>query len=268
MPFNALFRLLTTVCTVLFLIGFQFAASGSEASFQEGIAFFQKGEFKQAHASFAEALKNDPQNPILLHNLAMTVQNEGQLGMALALWRKALAIQPSFSPAKSAIAWAESQLAHKEIPHDVTFWQSLRKNLLIDYTLNEFLGLSAVLLLMTGWLTLRYLGLRRDALLQEKPLPPFPTVTLISGFLLIGSLSLTAAKAYDLTILRGTIVVEKTAARSAADESATPLFDLYEGLEVVVRQTAGDWVQVTYQDSSTGWIPRSALFTTEDKATP
>lgn len=243
-------------------------ALSSDSHFQEGIAAYQKGEFKQARASFTEALKNDPNNPTLLFNLAVTAQSEGQLGMALALWRKALVIQPNFPDAKNAIAWTENQLEHKEIPHNVTSWQSLRKNFLVNHTLNEFLALTAALLAATGWLLLRYLGLRRDALLQEKPLPPFPTVTLICGILLLASLALTTAKAYDLSILRGTIITKKVEARSAANESATPLFDLYEGLEVVVRQTAGDWVQVTYQNTSTGWIPRSAIFTTEDKAAP
>lgn len=268
MLFNALFRLLFPACTFLILSVFPFVAISSEASFQDGLAAFQKGEFKQAHASFAEALKNDPNNPTHLFNLATTVQNEGQLGMALALWRKALVIRPDFPEAKNAVAWAEAQLDHKEIPHDVTLWQSVRRNILVDHSLNEFLGLSAALLLIAGWLALRYLGLRRDALLNEKPLPPFPTVTLIVGLILVASLALTAAKAYDLSILRGTIVTKKIEARSAANESATPLFDLYEGLEVVVRQMTNDWVQITYRNTSTGWIPRSAIFTTEDKAAP
>lgn len=268
MLFNAPYRLLFVACTILALNAFSHTAHGSESNFQEGIAAYQKGEFKQARASFTEALQNDPDNPTLLFNLAITAQSEGQIGLALALWRKALAIQPSFPDAKNAIAWAENQLEHKEIPHNVTFWQSLRKNFLVDHTLNEFLALTAVLLAVTGWLLLRYLGLRREALLQEKPYPPFPTVTVICGLLFFASLILTTAKAYDLSALRGTIIAKKVEARSAANESATPLFDLYEGLEVVVRQTAGDWVQVTYQSTSTGWIPRSSIFTTEDKAAP
>lgn len=264
MDFRPLFILWTLVLSALFAPN----AIASETHFQTGIAAFQKGDGKQARASFEEALKTDESNPTLLFNLGLVVQNEGQLGLALGLWRKALVFQPNFPQAKQAITWTEGQLEQKQIPHEVTLWESLRAKVLVEHSLNQFLGLTALLFFASGWLLLKYLGRRRRALLEERSLPPFPFITLVSGVFFLTAVCLSAAKAYDQNTLRGTITAKKIEARSAADIQATSLFDLYEGLEVIIRQSQGDWVQVTYPGASTGWIPKSSVFTTMDKATP
>lgn len=252
----------------------------AEAFFKNGIIAFQKGDFKQAQTLFRESLKLEENNPIVLHNLAMTAQRSGQMGEALALWRKALALHPGSVPTERAIRWAQGQLERPEVPHETELWEGLRGTALFTVPIGSYIFICALLLLSAGWLILRYFGARRRALLDERPLPPFPVSAMVftMGFLFFALMS--AAKAWDLSTVRGTILPKKIEARSSPDAGATVLFDLYEGLEVIVRtnvttggatgETAGenDWTQVTYPGGPTGWIPRSAVFATTDKVTP
>jgi hypothetical protein len=83
--------------------------------------------------------------------------------------------------------------------------------------------------------------------------------------------ALSVAKVIDQSTLRGTIIAKKIESRSTPDMTGTSLFDLYEGLEVIVRQSTDSWVQVTYPGGPTGWIPKDAILTldgTIPSATP
>jgi tetratricopeptide (TPR) repeat protein len=242
------------------------AAPDAEPKFKEAITAFQKNDLKTARASLKASIENSNDNPVLLYDLGLTEQKDGHAGMALALWRKALVTHPDFAPAERAVSWTRSKLEHADISHEVEFWETLRSTMLVTTSLNRYLGSSALLLLLSGWLLLRYFGARRQASLDEKRMPSFPTVATIFALLFVIMASLSAAKAYDDSIIRGTIVTKKIEARSSPDPTATPLFELYEGLEVIYQKTSGDWVQVTYPGGSTGWIPRASFFATTDKA--
>lgn len=237
----------------------------SESLFQQGLGAFQKADYKQARLSFQEALQSGD-NPVVLFDLGLTEQRLGNNGLALALWRKALAIKPNFARAEQAIAWTRPKLEHGEISHEVELWESLRAHALATVPLWYYLLSSALLLLVAGWLGLRYFGLRRQARLDERPMPPLPWLAGFCSLGLLVALFLGGAKIYDQSVERGTIVEKKVEARSSPAADATPLFDLYEGLEVIVHGRSENWTQVTYPGGSTGWIPSQALLATNDKA--
>lgn len=253
---------------VFLLLVFALASASPEDQFKDGITAFQKGDEKAARAAFQSVLQIDERNLIALHNLALTESKAGRHGVAIALWRKALAIRPGFDQAEQAIAWSRTKLQHQEIPHEVELWEGFRNAALAGIPFENYLLMTAVLMLASGWLLLRYFGLRRQAQLDEKPLPKFPSVGFICAGLFCGAVFLSAAKAYDEAVLRGTIVAKKIESRSSPDPAATPLFDLYEGLEVIVRQRMGEWTQITYPGGSTGWIPSASILATNDKVVP
>ncbi len=239
------------------------AAASVPASFDTGLAAFQKGDLNQARAIFQMLLKADPSRVAVLYNLGLTEQKSGKRGLALALWRKAQREDPHFAAAARAIAFITPQLEHPEISHDVVLWETWRSALLVNQSLAEYLGLCALLLLLSGFATLRYVGKRRRSLLDDKPLPGLPLSAILGAVFFVVSLVLSIAKIVDSNEVRGTVLPKSVSAKSAPDENGTPLFDLYEGLEVIVRQSHAQWIQVEYPGGSTGWIPRSAVFDTD-----
>jgi tetratricopeptide (TPR) repeat protein len=240
----------------------------AKASFQVGVEAFQKGDTKLARTSFQEALKQDPNQVVVLYNLGLAEQRAGKNGLAMGIWRKALALSPGFYPAEQAITWTRGKLERADIPHDVESWETLRNSVLASISMEKFEALTAILFFVFAWLALGYIGKRRRALLDEKPLPAPPFAPVIAGvlFAIVGLLAI--AKAVDIQDLRATVVVKKVEARALPEDSATVLFDLYEGLEVIVRGSRQGWIQVTYPGGATGWVSRSSVFTTSDRVTP
>jgi SH3-like domain-containing protein len=89
--------------------------------------------------------------------------------------------------------------------------------------------------------------------------------TILLAILLLAATAMQAAKLFDQAVPRATIVAKKIEARSAPDTAAAPLFDLFEGLEVIVRQSKNGWAQVAYPGGPIGWVPQNALFATVGK---
>ena len=273
MRFNFFFPLVFTFSVVC--VGVAHGADASTTStssaspFTQGIDAFQKKDLAKARANFTAALgqpspSSQANNPAALYNLGLVESRDGKMGFAIALWRKALAHSPMFTPAREAIAWAQPKLEHTDIPHEVELWETYRKSILVYFSVHLPALFTALFLLLTGWLVLRYLGQKRTARLDEKPMPPFPIAAVLSALLLGLTLTLTISKLIDLQTIRGTIVAKKVEARSSPDVSGTPLFDLYEGLEVIVQQSSGSWVQVTYPGGATGWVPKQTVFSVLD----
>lgn len=243
-------------------------SAAAKSEFSAGVIAFQKNQVDQARTHFYSALNDDPNQVATLFNLGLVEQRAGKNGKAIAIWRKALALSPGYYPAEKAIEWTKPKLERAAIPHDVEFWESLHDSALSVMTMEKFETLTAVLFFIFAWATLTYLGRRRRAILDEKPLPGPPIAAILAGlfFVLIGLLSL--AKAFDIQDVRATVVVKKIEARALPEKDATALFDLYEGLEVIVRGSRQGWIQVNYPGGATGWVSRDAVVTTNDRIVP
>lgn len=235
------------------------------SAFQNGLAAFQKQDFKTARLWFRECLAKDPQQIVAWYDLGLTEAKLGNAGLAMAFWRKALALSPHFQSALHALAYTKAHLDKSDIPHEVETWESLHSDVLTQASASTFSLITCALLFMAGWFALSYIGKRRRAILDEKPLPAFPLAAVIATALFVVSTITSVCKFIDDTDLRATIVAKKVSALALPDTASTSLFDLYEGLEVIVRQQNKSWVQVTYPGGATGWIPRDSLFTMSDR---
>ncbi len=233
-------------------------------AFTTGILAFKKNDFKSAESQFRDALSVAPQSTAVLHNLALTEWKLGQHGIALALWRKALAIDPGYEPATRSIKWFRNRLDHSEIPHEVEYWETFRSDFLSELSLPWMIGLTALTMLAAGSLLITYFGAKRRARVDETPQPEMPTLGIATALIFVLLAMLICAKIYDINSPRGTILPTKVQAKSAPDDSGTALFDLYAGLEVQIDQSTGAWLQITYPGGPTGWIPASALMRTSD----
>ena len=85
-------------------------AQDLENGFVEGVAAYQAKDFEKALSFFQPLFEQYPNNPVILYNLGLVKYQQGELGLALGLWRKARIIDQSFSEVASAISFTEEQL--------------------------------------------------------------------------------------------------------------------------------------------------------------
>lgn len=231
--------------------------------FESGGKAYQSKDYAAAKAAFEQALALDPRSEYALTNLALSEFQLGQRGRALGALRRALQVNPDFSTSRAAIAFIEKQMPVKEIPHEIQWFESVRENFLNHFSLNIFLAMTALFLFTVGWLGLRYLSERKAALEEQRALPKASFTWSLSVVGLILFTAFTSLKVIDGIKERGTIVLEKVAVKSSPDENSPDLFDLYEGLEVIIEQTRDSWIQITYPGALSGWIPKNSIFSHE-----
>ncbi len=261
-------------CTHAFADQARVVASTGDEIYQSALKLYQEQNFAEAEKQFHEFLLNEPDNKFALYNWGLASYKLGQKGKALAAWRRALNIDPDFMLPMRAMQFAQTEMPADAFSHDASGWENLRSSILNHAKLDRFFGLSVLLILFTGFLGVRYFGARHRALRDETPLPPFPTVFILLTACLMGSLVLTGTKLIADSEPRATVIEAGLAVRSGPNLEDNSLFELIEGVEVIlVRKMMPaqsetkemGWAQITYPGGLTGWVPLNSIFQTSGR---
>lgn len=232
----------------------------AEELISEGSKLYQGGKFSDAAKSLEALARQQPDKPELLLNWGLAEYQSGRRGLGVALWRRALALNPSFTPARSALDFATRAMQLRDFD-ETQMIDRLRQNVLAHVSLGQMLAVTLALLALGGWLLLGYLGRRRKALRNELPLPPFSWAGTLLSVAFVLTFFLTAFKAFDSSIPRATAIT-MTSVRTGPDTTSSSLFELREGSDVILRQAKKGWTQIRYPGGMSGWVPNEALFQT------
>ncbi|RME14924.1 MAG: hypothetical protein D6797_07785 [Bdellovibrio sp.] len=227
-------------------------------SFEEGLAAYQKQNFKKALSAFQAVIEKDPYNYVALYNLGLTQYQLKQEGIALANWRRAIGISPLFIPARKAL---EHVLKTKEVfpPLSNSLWEMLHLSFFIYFPLDFFWGGLLVALLLSLWMLIKFLGKKKKHLKDNLPPPSFPVSVTISLCVTVVFLLAFGFKIWDLAHPRGTITAKQVALHSAPDKQSSTLIEVSLGQEVFVEKQSGPWRQVLVSSGISGWIPSSSV---------
>jgi hypothetical protein len=247
------------------LIYSAFPASSSQGAtsselLQKGLAAYQSQHYAEAKDVFQKMLDQGEVTPGVLNNLALAAYQLDQKPYALALWRRALFIDPRFRPAHAGRDFLETKMQIRPLEHDGLSWWIRR--LLEGISLTELLCLNAIVLSGLGTLWIRYWGRRRIALEDASVLPQFPTLAVMVLFLFLISLTFVVYKGKETFSERATVIGSKVSGRSLPTDEGVSLFELSGGNEVVVRRQQDNWVQVQNSDGASGWVKASEIFLT------
>jgi len=255
------------LCALAFIACLTFSAfaedSLSENLFEKGLAAYQKKEYAQARDHFQKLIGQNTVSAALLHNLALSYFQLDQAPMSLALWRKALTLEPGFRPARAGRDFAELKLQARGFERD-RISESIQQNLEF-ISLYESLWVIALLIGGAGWLWIRYFADRRHALDEEAPLPALPITAVTLTVILAASMGLSAMKLNGSLKTRATVITKKSSALSLPTEDGVALFDLGGGAEVLIRRRDKDWSQVQNSEGSSGWIKNDDLLVTSQR---
>jgi tetratricopeptide (TPR) repeat protein len=252
-----LFQMLRTCIALLVVASFNFAARAAETEdlFQKGLAAYQNRKYDEARDDFQAILDKGTVSARLLHNLALTFYQLNQKPRALALWRKALAVDPSYRAARAGRDMMETRLNMRPFERD-SFNLWIRRTLEF-ISFYELLWLIALVMSIGGWMWIRYYAERRHALDEDRPLPGFPTAALAITTVFVFCGFLTVMKSGFLFSSHATVVVDKAAVRSLPAEDSVSLFEVTGGTEVLIKRQQSGWKQIQNPEGSTGWVKDS-----------
>ncbi len=244
------------------------AQTGDDEEFARAVQSYKNGKTEEAKNSFLALERAMPGNPAVLLNLGLIAMKERRAGAAIGLWRKGLTENPTNSELNNAVQWGRIRLQKPDIAHDFDPWESFRSAVLLRLSPSAVVAASAAFLLICGALWLRWWGRRRRAHEEETALPgtPLAAIFITIFFVFLATVSITLF--LDRLDIRATVLKPKVAVLSAPDLEATVLFEVFEGLEVLVRDVrlvgSNKWRRITFPGGLTGWVRDEDVFSTVD----
>lgn len=235
--------------------------SGLEA-YQKGLRLYQEANYEEALGLFKAFVREEPNNIPALYNMGLSAYQAAKRGLAVGAWRRALFFDPGFKPARQALELARSEMPREAFQGPRGYRGFLETHILSVTTLIQHISLNVLLLLGCGIILIRYFAKRANALATDQSLPPFPFFGSFLSLLFFLSLILVLQKAHWDKAPRATVISKNLNLYSGPSSQQNILFDLSEGFQVVIRQTQGEWAQVTYPGGLTGWTYKEQLFQT------
>jgi len=227
-----------------------FAAGTPAQNYNSGNALYAAGNFGDAIKAYQEVLGQGVRNADLYYNLGNACLKAGQLGPAVLAYERALRLKPRDPDIAHNLRYARVQIKGKLPAVERGFWLKLWDQARDSFSLSELLQILSV-----GWFLFGG-GLAVRIWFRPSWLRLAGAITLGSGLgLLILTGPLTAAKLNQEVLTRPAVILEARAeARSGPGENNAELFQLFEGMDVIVKQCDSGSCEVQVPGGLTGWI--------------
>ena len=238
----------SVITTLLLLSAFTFA----QDAFDAANAAYADGRYEEAAAIYQSLLDEQP-DATLYYNLGNARFKQGELAQAILNYERALRLKPNYKDAQYNLAFAQSRITDNIVEQDffLSSWARTVRNTLSERTwwstsIGLFIcALIALLLFLLG----RELWLRKTA---------FHVAWIALLFSLIAGLN--AGSLHQRNTLRNEAIITQGVVnvKSSPDRSGTDLFTIHEGTKVTIRETLGEWVNVSV-GSNEGWMKAAHL---------
>jgi tetratricopeptide (TPR) repeat protein len=226
----------------LIFVGKIFAADVA-ADFSAANKLYAQGKFVDAAADYEKLFQAGITSPVIYFNYGNAEFKSGNLGKAIAAFRRAELFAPRDSEIRANLAFVRNQVQGATVRE--SFWQNWLGNL----SLNEW----TVFAMITFWLTFFLLAAKqiRPALATKLKSATwlFAALTIFSGTIL-------GVQASNHFSRQAAVVISAEAmARSGPFDDAQNAFTARDGVELSVLDRREDWVQVADGSGKTGWLP-------------
>ena len=259
----------TLVVFFLVALGFSELAFANEGELSSAFNNYQKsyqaGDFESAKTIIEEALKTHSHNSFLIYNLGLTEYKLGKVGLAIGLWRKALALNPQLNEARRAIDYAMSQASSRPLAQNTdSTWIWIEKLVQKHVSFNLLWPLFLICLFMSGYYLIRYFGEKRRAFENDGVAPVLGgrPILFFSLCLVLALLSFVSLK--DLTATKATVITKPTEVRTGPSSDNATLFEIPEGTEVLIRDKDSGWYKIEDPTGRTGWTEDNNIFVTTE----
>jgi tetratricopeptide (TPR) repeat protein len=234
-------------CYWILLLALLFAgnifAADVATDFSAANKFYAEGKFADAANAYEKILASGAASPSLLFNYGNAEFKSGNLGRAIAAFRRAELLAPRDSEIRANLAFVRNQVQGATVRE--SFWQNWLGNL----SLNEWTVFAAI----AFWLTFVLLAAKQ---LRPALAAKLKTATWIFAALTISSGTILGVQAASHFSKQTAVIISAAAtARSGPFDDAQSAFTVRDGVELSVLDRRDDWVQVADGSGKTGWLP-------------
>lgn len=223
------------------------AFADATADFDAANKLQAEGKYAEAAAAYGKLIQTGNVGPALFFNFGNAEFKAGQLGRAIAAYRRAEALTPRDPDVRANLQFARNQFSENNSARPGVWQRSLR-----TFTVNEWSLLAAAAV----WACLILLALGQWRGEWQAKLKSYAGII---GLAAVVSCGVAWAAWFDFHGSESAVVTGELTVRSGPLEEATGKFTARNGLELAVLDKHDDWLQVSDGQGRIGWVKRDAL---------
>jgi tetratricopeptide (TPR) repeat protein len=225
-----------------FVLAGQVLAADVSHDFSTANEFYARGKYVEAAAAYETILRSGTVSANLLFNYGNAEFKAGNLGKAIAAFRRAELLAPRDSEIRANLNFARNQV-QGSAAHEQRWQDSLGQLSLNEWTLLAALAFWGVFLLFA----FRQL---RPALVPK--LKMITNLAILVFFISGAALAVQAADHFSNSV--AVVTAPGVSARSGPFDDAQDVFVTHDGAELSVISRHDDWVQVADGTGKVGWL--------------
>ena len=245
------------LATIIILTGMAlqaFCQSNDELAAKANRAY-QAGQYQAAAQLYEKIIGNGYESAVLYYNLGNAYFRSNEIPSAILFYEKALKLEPNQPDIRHNLDVANSRIADKvEIIPELFFkrwWKSLLNLFSVDSLAVIIILLLCAIFVSAGfYLASKQLFVRKTAF--------WSTLVFLAVFLL--SLLGARQKEHLLQNHHEAVVFSPTVTvKSSPDEASADIFVIHEGIKVILLDQVGNWQEIRIANGSVGWLKSSDI---------
>lgn len=236
-----------SILAAVFLCAGSLFASDIASNFSTANQFYAAGKFSEAAKAYQTILNSGAVSPNLLFNAGNAEFKSGNLGRAIAAYRRASLLAPRDADVRANLQFARNQVQGSTLRE--SRWQSWLGAL----TLNEWTALAMI----TFWLALLLFAAMQIRPESKNALRGIARATAVAAIFFCACLGVATTLHASKSV--AVVVLPDAVTRSGPFSDAQNSFAVHDGAELAVLDQRNGWVQVTDGAGRTGWMPDNQL---------
>lgn len=222
--------------------------AGIEEDFQSGVELYDQGQFRASANQFQSIIDKGYSSAQLYYNAGCAYFKAGDLGRAIANFRRAERLAPDDEDIRANLEFAQLFAIDK-----VDESQSLLEDQLVDY-----LGIISpnnyfLIAFLAIFMLFSYLALRRMGYIRAGNIP----IVLLAAVAVISLTAMLWVLNENYLIEEGVIVAEQTKVLSGPGQDFELQFEGHEGLRFEILDERSDYFLGLFANQLKGWISKS-----------
>lgn len=230
------------IFSAAFLCATTLLASDATSNFSTANQLYAEGKFSLAAKAYETMLNSGAVSPNLLFNAGNAEFKSGNLGRAIAAYRRAALLAPRDVDVRANLNFARNQV------QGMNFSGSHLETMLGALTLNEWTALAMI----AFWLAFGLFAAMQIRPGWKNTMGGFARGAAVATVLFCACLG--AATTFHFSKQVAVVVLPDAVTRSGPFSDAQNAFAVHDGAELTVLDQRNGWVQVADNSGRSGWI--------------